>query len=484
MRQRRWFVLLKDYDVRIQYHLGKANVVADALSRKAVGQISSLLVPTQLATEIDRYGLEIYPHNDQSFLSSLIVEPTLISRIKAAQQNDGELWTIHDQIQNGTNSEFRIDDNGILWFRDRLCVPNDNELKEAVLKEAHDSPFSIHPGMTKMYRDLKQTFWWNGMKRDIAEHVSHCLTCQRVKIEHQRSSGLLQSLEIPVWKWEHITMDVVVGLPRTSSNHDSIWVIVDHLTKSAHFLSIRQTWSISKLTGLFQRDIIRLHGTPVYITSDRDPRFTSRFWEGLQKAWGTRLNFSTAFHPQTDGQSERTIQTLEYMLRACALEWNGCWDDYLFLIEFSYNNSWQSSIGMAPYEALYDRKCRSPTYWNEVREKVIEGPELIQVTTEKIEVARQKMKEAQSRQKSYADKHRRHLEFRPGDHVFLKVSPTRGTRRYGIKGKLSPRYIGPFEVLERIGQVAYQLALPPQLSHVHDVFHVSALHGYHYHPYM
>ncbi|GJY51791.1 putative nucleotidyltransferase, ribonuclease H [Tanacetum coccineum] len=350
------------------------------------------------------------------------------------------------------------------------------------MTEAHSSPFTIHPGSTKMYRDLKQYFWWNGMKQDVATFVSKCMTCQQVKIEHQRASGLLQPLEIPMWKWDEISMDFVTGLPTTQKRHDAIWVVVDRLTKSAHFLPIRKNYGISKLAEIFRQEIVRLHGTPTSIVSDRDPKFTSHFWKGLQKAWGTRLKFSTAFHPQTDGQSERTIQTLEDMLRACALEWTGSWDEYLCLVEFAYNNSWHASIKAAPFELLYGRKCRAPICWDEVGERLIEGPELIEITNEKVAVAKEKLKEARSRQKSYADKHRRDLEFQTGDRVFLKVSPFRGVKRFGIKGKLSPRFIGPFEILERIGEVSYRLALPPQLSHVHDVFHISLLRGYHYHP--
>nr|GFD11805.1 putative nucleotidyltransferase, ribonuclease H [Tanacetum cinerariifolium] len=211
---------------------------------------------------------------------------------------------------------------------------------------------------------------------------------------------------------------------------------------------------------IFQQEIVRLHGTPSAIVSDRDPRFTPRFWKGLQKAWGTRLKFSTAFHPQTDGQSERTIQTLEDVLRSCALEWTGNWDDYICLVEFAYNNSWHASIKCAPFEMLYDRKCRALIFWDQVGERVIEGPEMIEVTNAKVAVAKEKLKEARTRQKSYADKHRRSLEFQTGDHVFLKVSPARGVRRFGIKGKLSPRFIGPFEILDRVGEVSYRLALP------------------------
>ncbi|GJR07043.1 putative nucleotidyltransferase, ribonuclease H [Tanacetum coccineum] len=378
--------------------------------------------------------------------------------------------------------KFRVDDDGILWQGTKLCVPEDPTLREALMTEAHSSPFSIHPGSTKMYHDLKQHFWWSGMKRDVATFVSKCLTCQQVKIEHQRASGLLQPLEIPVWKWDEISMDFVTGLPRTQRKHDAIWVVVDRLTKSAHFLPIRKDYPVSKLAEMFQQEIVRLHGTPSAIVSDRDPRFTSRFWKGLQKAWGTRLKFSTAFHPETDGQSERTIQTLEDMLRSCALEWAGNWDDYICLVEFAYNNSWHASIKCAPFEMLYGRKCRAPICWDQVGERILEGPEMIEVTNEKVAVAREKLKEAQTRQKSYADRHRRALEFQPGEHVFLKVSPTRGVRRFGIKGKLSPRFIGPFEILDRVGEVSYRLALPPQLSHVHNVFHVSLLRGYKYHP--
>ncbi|GJW66234.1 putative nucleotidyltransferase, ribonuclease H [Tanacetum coccineum] len=175
---------------------------------------------------------------------------------------------------------------------------------------------------------------------------------------------------------------------------------------------------------MFQQEIVRLHGTPSAIVSDRDPRFTSRFWKGLQKAWGTRLKFSTAFHPETDGQSERTIQTLEDMLRSCALEWAGNWDDYICLVEFAYNNSWHASIKCAPFEMLYGRKCLVLHYicWDQVGERILEGPEMIEVTNEKVIVAREKLKEAQTRQKSYADRHRRALEFQPR----LQVSSLHG----------------------------------------------------------
>jgi len=226
---------------------------------------------------------------------------------------------------------------------------------------------------------------------------------------------------------------------------------------------------------LYIREIVRLHGVPVSIVSDRDSRFTSKFWKRLHEAMGTKLNFSSAYHPQTDGQSERTIQILEDMLRLCVLDFKGNWIQFLPLIEFAYNNSFQATIGMVPYEALYGRKCRSPLYWDEVGERQLLGPDIVQDTKDKIVLIRKRMLTAHSRQKSYADQHRRKLEFEVGDQVFLKVSPMKGVIRFGKKGKLSPRYVGPFEVKEVVGQVAYRVALPPELAGVLDVFHVSTL---------
>ena len=241
-----------------------------------------------------------------------------------------------------------------------------------------------------MYKDLKKHYWWPGMKNDVVKHVEQCLTCQQVKAEHQRPAGTLQPLNIPQWKWEDITMDFVVGLPRTKDSHDAIWVIVDRLTKSAHFLPVRTTYTMDKYAEIYVKEVVRLHGVPLSIVSDRDSRFTSSFWKSLHKALGTRLAFSTAFHPQTDGQSERTIQTLEDMLRACVLDFQKSWNVYLPLVEFAYNNSFHSSIGMAPYEALYGRKCRSPIHWDEIGERKFLGPELVQRTGQAVEKIRKR----------------------------------------------------------------------------------------------
>ncbi|GJU21163.1 putative reverse transcriptase domain-containing protein [Tanacetum coccineum] len=291
------------------------------------------------------------------------------------------------------------------------------------MHESHKSKYSIHPGSDKMYHDLKKLYWWPNMKAIIAEYVSKCLTCSRVKAECQKPSGLLVQPEIPMWKWERITMDFVTKLPKTSTGHDAIWVIVDRLTKSAHFIPIRATDSMETLTRLYIKEIVSRHGVPIFIISDRDSHFTSRFWQSLQNALGTQLDMSTAYHPETDGQSERTIQTLEDMLRACVIDFGKGWDKHLPLVEFSYNNSYHASIKAAPFEALYGRKCRSPVCWAEVGDSQLTGPEIIQETTEKIVQIRQRLQAARDRQRSYANVRRKPLEFQVGDRVMLKVSP-------------------------------------------------------------
>ena len=438
--------LIKDYDFTLQYHPGKANVVADALSRKPQSHLASILREnwSMLETLIE-HNLSPSPVMGQAYIGNIIVQPTIISRIIPAQGDDEELVKHVREMKEKCPEDWSMQDGEEMLFRGRLCIPNVAPLKEDILNEAHRSKFTVHPGGMKMYKDLRRNFWWNNMKKDIATYVSKCLICQLVKAERVQKGGLLQPLKIPECKWEHITIDFVTGLPKTRKGNDAIWVIVDCLTKSAHFLPIKIMDSIDVLSKMYLKEIVRLHGIPVSIVSDRDARFTFRFWESFQEAMKTQLDMSTAFHTQIDGQTKRVNQVMEYILRSCLFDFEGSWKEYLYLIEFAYNNSYHSSIGMAPFEALYGRPCRTPMCWAEVVEEVLPGPDIIKQSTEIITTIKERIKAAQSRQKSYADKHRRHVEFKNGDYVLLKVSPMRGVIRFGKnKAKLSPRFIGPF----------------------------------------
>ncbi|GKA94300.1 putative reverse transcriptase domain-containing protein [Tanacetum coccineum] len=229
--------------------------------------------------------------------------------------------------------------------------------KTLIMHKSHKLKYSVHLGSDKMYQDMKQLYWWPNMKADIATYVSKCLTCLKVKSKHQKPYGLLVQPKIPQWKWDNITMDFVTQLLRTQGGNDSIWVIVDRLTKSAHFLPMRETDPIDKLARLYLKEVVMRHGIPVSIICDRDPRFVSNFWRSFQKAMGTQLDMSTTYHPQTDRQRERTIQTLKDLLHACVIDFRNGWERHLLLIKFSYNNSYHASIKAAPFEALYGRKC-------------------------------------------------------------------------------------------------------------------------------
>ncbi|KAK8641019.1 hypothetical protein V6N13_008770 [Hibiscus sabdariffa] len=287
----------------------------------------------------------------------LQIKSSLIIRIKDLQQQDPEILQIIAKPDAKANVNFSLHPDGLLYFKNWLCVPNNEELRKEILKEAHQSSFSIHPGTVKMYQDLNSLYWWPG------------------------PTGLLQPLEFLQWKWDRIAMDFVTGLPISPKKNDTVWVIVDRLTKSTHFISVRVN------------------------------------------ALGTKVHLSTVVHPQTYGQSERIIQVLEDMLRACVIDFGKNWDKYLPLVEFAYNNSYQASIQMAHFEALYGRRGRTPLCWSELDENKVLGPQLIRDTEEKIQIIHEKLKQAFDWQKAYVDLKRRDIQYEVGDKAFLKVSP-------------------------------------------------------------
>jgi hypothetical protein len=404
MRQRRWLELIKDYDLEIHYHPGKANVVADALSRKASCHCLTMKTSdTPLCQEMEKLNLGMIQYGT---LTQLKLELVLLQRIIDAQRTDKGMKHIHEKIEAGKANCFRKDDQGILWFNDRIVVPKDAEVRQQILDEAHLSQYSIHPESTKMYQDLKQHYWWTKMKIEIARYVARCDTCRRVKAVHMKTAGPLQSLPISAWKWEDISMDFIVGLPKITKGFDSIWVIIDRLTKIAHFLPVKTKYPVVAYAKLYIARILSLHGIPKTIVSDRGPQFVSNFWSELHRFLGTKLLHSSTYHPQTSGQTERVNQILEDMLRACVMEFPQKWDDCLPLAEFSYNNSYQKSIKMAPFEALYGRRCRTPLNWLEPRDRWYSRPDLVKETEAKVQQIRHHLKEAQARQKSYVDKRR------------------------------------------------------------------------------
>ncbi|GJX37580.1 putative reverse transcriptase domain-containing protein [Tanacetum coccineum] len=303
MRQRRWLELLSDYDSEIRYHPGKANVVADALSRK------ERIKPLRVRALVYDISLDL-------------PKQILTAQTEAQKPENLKNEDVGGMIRRDiTKEKLEPHADGTLCLNGRNWLPCYGDLRTVIMHESYKSKYSVHP-----------------------DHRVCCTT------------------KIPD-EVDNITMDFVTKLPKSPQGHDTIWVIVDRLTKSAIFTPMRETDSMEKLARLYIKEVVARHGIPVSIICDRDPRFASRFWRSLQKALGTSLDMSTAYHPETDGQSERTIQTLEDMLRACVIDFGKGWINHLPLVEFSYNNSYHASIKAAPFEALYGRKCRSPVCW-------------------------------------------------------------------------------------------------------------------------
>ncbi|GJS97452.1 putative reverse transcriptase domain-containing protein [Tanacetum coccineum] len=443
MRQCRWLELLSDYHCEIRYHPRKANVVADALSRmeRSKPLRTEARKPENIKNE-DVGGMLVENSKDPKKLRKEMLEP-------------------------------RAD--GTLCFDGRSWLPCYGDLRTVIMHESNKLKYSIHLGSDKLYQDMKKLNWWPNMKANIATYVSKCLTYAKVKAEHQRPSGLLVQPDIPQWKWDNITIDFVTKLSKSSQGYDTIWVIVDQLTKSAIFVPMREIDPMENLARMYLKEVFTKHGIPILIICDRNPRSASNFWRSLQKALGTNLDMSTAYHPQTDGQSERTIQTLKDMMRACAIDFRKGWVNHFPLVDFSYNNSYHASIKAAPFEALYGRKCHSPVCWAELGQVQLTGPKIVQETIENIIQIKQRMQAARDRQKSYADLKCKPMDFQVGDKGMLKVPSWNGVVHFGIRGKLNPRYLGPFKVLEKVGFVAYRLEILKEMNRVQNMFHVSNL---------
>ncbi|GJZ63308.1 putative reverse transcriptase domain-containing protein [Tanacetum coccineum] len=401
--------LLSDYDCEIRYHPGKANVVADALSRKERSKI--LRVRTLVMT----FGLD---------LPKQILNAQTEARKPENIKNEDVGGMLIENLKDPEKlrmEKLEPHTDGTLCFNGWSWLPCYGDLRTVIMHESYKSIY-----------------------------LDHTVSGQNVKAEHQRPSGLLVQPEIPQWKWDNIMMDFVTKIPKSSQGYDTIWVIVDRLTKFAIFVPMRETNPIEKLARMYLKEVVMRHRIPVLIICDSDLSISIKFLVvHFRRLWD--------------------------MLRACAIDFGKGWVNHLPLVEFSYNNSYHASIKAAPFEALYGRKCRSPVCWAEVGQVQLTGPEIVQETTEKIIQIKQRMQVARDRQKSYADLKRKPMDFQVRDKVMLKVLPWKGVVRFGKHGKLNPRYVGLFKVLEKVRSIAYKLELPEELSRVHNMFHVSNL---------
>ena len=397
---------------------------------------------------------------------------------KAAQLLDFETirigYTKDPWFNKPNNTKKLIEKNGLWYYKEDhiLVIPNYTTLRKTIMEEHHDSKYSGHLGIHKTVQLIKRSYWWPQMREHIKKFVRSCHSCQRNKTDTQGVAGLLKPLQIPYSPWTSISMDLITDLPQTKIGHTAILVVVDRLTKMAHFMPCSTTVTAPQVAQLFLDFIVKLHGIPKEIISDRDPRFTSHFWQELCIYLGTKQNLSTPYHPQTDGQTERMNRILEEMLRHFVAANQLDWDQHLSTCEFAINNAPQESTGFSPFYLNYGYNPLTPGCALS-SSKVISVTELHQKLKDNLKLARKHIEAAQQRQKYYHNtKGKRHVVFVENEMVLLS------SEHIGLKGdgtpKLHPKFIGPFKILKRVGELAYRLELPPTLK-IHNVFHVSRL---------
>ena len=439
-RYARWVEYLQQFSAHITYVKGSHNL-SDALSRR----------PDYVEC-------------------NMVTSASLLDRIRGSYKLDSN-------YEDPTfTSKLQWDAKTSLWFyHDRLAVPDNLALRLSIFKECHDVPFAAHFGVDKTFAAVARRFWWPRMYRQVKRYVTSCPTCQRCKVEHQRPRGLLQPIPIPSEPWAEITMDFVTELP-VSGGFDTVWTITDRLTKAVHYVPVRSTTTASDLTELFLREIHRLHGVPRVIISDRDKLFTSAVWMDFMKELQTSLHLTTAFHPEADGQSERTNRTMATMLRAFVSSHQKDWLKYLPLAEFAYNDSVHPGTGATPFYLLYGYHPRSPLDLAlEEAAPGYRGPSSLQRLHDMkvaLEAARALLQQAQDRMAEHANRTRRPASFAVGDQVLLAAKNLQLAK--GLTHMLAPKYLGPFRVAEQVTPVTYRLELPDTLA-IHNSFHVSLL---------
>jgi hypothetical protein len=358
--------------------------------------------------------------------------------------------------------------------RNTIYIPNDKEIKTRIINECHDTAVAGHGGVAKTISLITRLYYWPKLYQDVETYVHNCHSCQANKSSNQLPPGPLQSLPIPYRRWLEITMDLITQLPVTKDGNDAIVVWVDKLSKMVHYAATRTTITAPELAQLTFKEIVRHHGIPTSIVSDRDPRFTSHFWKSLWSLTGTKLKMSTSFHPQTDGQTERANRTLEEYLRAHVNYHQNDWDKHLISAEIAYNNSVNASTGFTPFYLNYGEEVNLPV--NNLPQLTSQPTTeyLLEELKSNLEIAKQNLQEAQARQTNYANEHRKEKSYEIGDRIWLS---TKNLKKKGRSEKLLPRFIGPYTIIERINDVAYKIDLPSSLR-IHNVFHVSLLKPY------
>ena len=454
-RQARWLEFLERFNLAIDHVAGKSNI-SDVLSRVQHGADGPVLaIVTRKAK--DKRKLTSVPQGADTW------EMALQAAVAADEWFADTANTAGLQCRDG------------VWYKgDRVVVPQ--KLRQQCLQEAHDSPVGGHKGVNKTLDLIRRAYWWPTVKKDVTKYVTTCASCQRNKARNVLPGGKLQPLQIPEGRWHSVSMDYITGLPCTEAGFDSVFVVLDRLTKMAHFIPCTKDITAARTADVFLRDVIKLHGFPLEVISDRDPKFASEFWQRLTDLLGVKHRMSSAFHPQTDGGTERLNRILEEYLRAYIGAEQNDWDKWLPLAEFAYNNSRQDSTGYSPFFLNFGRHPRLPHTPVTTGVRNQSAAELASQLDAYVKNARSLLDAAQQRQKRYADQRRREVVFAVGDQVMLDTRNIR--KRTPGQQKLLPKYIGPFTVLEACGPVAYKLSLPDTMQRMHPVFHVSLLHRY------
>jgi hypothetical protein len=472
-RQVRWSEFLSQFNYQIEYKPGKSNVVADALSRRE----DLAKIPTAHAAEIDHECLAAL-----TAVELTISEP-LLQQIKDSYSLDSFYHKLLTSSSSHPSPHYRIR-NGLVYCGAQLCIPPSDEIKSKLIAEAHDSAIGGHMGIARTIEQLTRSYYWHNLAKDVKEYVNSCPSCLAIKSRNGDIAGLLQSIPHPPRRWQQVSLDFITELPTTLTGFDAILVVVDKCSKLIHCTPTTTTCTARDTALLFFREIVRHHGLPTSIISDRDPRFTSSFWSELWKLLGTTLDKSTAYHPETDGQTERANRTIEDILRAYVDSRQNDWDQHLTGVEIAYNNSKQSSTGFTPYYLNYGQhpffplSLLNPSNFDHSSGQTLHSgsnaavEELLVKLNDDLVVAEQHVKQAQENQQRHANQHRVDIEYEVGQLVWLSTSDLR--LRMKITPKLSQRWIGPFPVKRKLSPLTYELELPPTFS-IHPVFHISKL---------